>query len=154
MSLPATGNTCICELKKCLILIQGVKNKICEPVALSWWMLHAMILFLWKKCTWRRTFKFSVESRRHEGVILDLSQWGCSDSWGSPPHAWLATVNWWLMQAAGHPLDPLGPRPARLLHQYLRNNYFYSNLVKVTESVCHKDTYVQILTRNTEQLTS
>ena len=38
---PATGNTCICELKKCLILIQGVKNKICEPVALSWWRLQA-----------------------------------------------------------------------------------------------------------------
>ena len=38
-----------------------------------------------------------------------------------------------------------------LLHQYLWNCYFYSNLFKVTDNVCHKDTYVQIFTGNTKR---
>ena len=33
----------------------------------------------------------------------------CSDSRGSPPNAWLAMVNWWLMQAAGPRTSSIRP---------------------------------------------
>ena len=33
----------------------------------------------------------------------------CFVGWGSPPHAWLATVNWWFMQAAGPCASPIRP---------------------------------------------
>ena len=41
---------------------------------------------------------YSVLSRCHEVVTLDLSQLAMLWRLGSPPHAWLATVNWWFMQ--------------------------------------------------------
>ena len=33
----------------------------------------------------------------------------CSGSSGSPPHSWLAMVNWWFMQAAGPGASPIRP---------------------------------------------
>ena len=92
-------------------------------------------------------------SLRHEGVILDLNQSAMLRQLGiTTLHL---TNNDELMIHVGCP-DHAGPYAPgmycpSLLHQYIWNWYFYSSFVNVTDNVCHKDTYVQILAGNTER---
>ena len=89
----------------------------------------------------------------HDRVIFDLSQSALAMGWGSPIHAWLASVNW--ISCARH-LN-IGYRyGARNMHyhilfrQYSHTYYTYNNVVKNICSPCHKDTCAQIWTGNPE----
>ena len=89
----------------------------------------------------------------HKHVIVGLSQSAPAVGWGSPPHAWLASVNWigcarYLNR--GYRYGARGMHYLILLRQYSQNYYTYNSVVKNTYSPCHKDTCVQISTGNTE----
>ena len=53
---------------------------------------------------------------------LIWANWWCSGSWRSPPHAWLATVNWCFMQAAGPCASSIRPA-AGIVPVYCINIY-------------------------------
>ena len=75
--------------------------------------------------------------------------------WGSPLHAWLASVNWigtarYLNR--GYRSGARGMHYHILLRQYSQNYYTYNSVVKNIYSPCHKDACVQISIGNTEWL--
>ena len=91
----------------------------------------------------------------HYRVIIDLSQSAPAMGWGSPLHAWLASVNW---ISGAHCLNRRYHHGAHgmhcqiLLRQYRKNCYTYNSVVKNTYSPCHKHACVQISIGNTEWL--
>ena len=91
----------------------------------------------------------------HQRVIVGLSQSAPAVGWGSPLHAWLASVNWigsarYLNR--GYRCGARGMHYHILLRQYSQNYYTYDSVVKNTYSPCHKDACVHILIENTEWL--
>ena len=89
----------------------------------------------------------------HSRVIVGLSQSAPAVGWGSPTHAWLASVNWigcarYLNR--GYSYGARGRHYLILLRQYSQNYYTYNSVVKNINSPCHKDTCVQISTGSTE----
>ena len=91
----------------------------------------------------------------HQRVIVGLNQSAPAVSWGSPLHAWLASVNWigctrYLNR--GYRYRARGMHYHILLRQYSQNCYSYNSVVKNTHSPCHKDTCVQISIENTKWL--
>ena len=91
----------------------------------------------------------------HQRVIVDLSQSEPALGWGSPLHAWLASVNWigcsrYLNR--GYRYGARGMHYHILLWQYSRNYYTYNSVVQNTYSPCHKDACVQISIVNTKWL--
>ena len=91
----------------------------------------------------------------HQRVIVGLNQSAPAVSWGSPLHAWLASVNWigctrYLNR--GYRYRARGMHYHILLRQYSQNYYTYNSVVKNTHSPCHKDACVQISIENTEWL--
>ena len=91
----------------------------------------------------------------HQRVIVNFSQSALAVGWGSPLHAWLASVN--LVCGARCLNRPYryGARGTHyhiLLRQYSQNCYTYNSVVKNTYSRCHKDAYVQISMKNSERL--
>ena len=91
----------------------------------------------------------------HKRVIVALNQSEPAVGWGSPLHAWQASVNW--IGGAGY-LNRRYCYGARgmhyhiLLRQYRQNRYTYNSVVKNTHNPCHKDACVQIAVGNTEWL--
>ena len=86
-------------------------------------------------------------------VIVGLSQSAPTVGWGSPLHAWLASVNWigcprYLNR--GYRYGARGMHYHILLRQYSQNYYTYNSVVQNTYSPCHKDACVQISIGNTE----
>ena len=88
-------------------------------------------------------------------VIVGLSQSAPAMGWGSPLHAWLASVNW---IGGARCLNRHYRRGARgmhyhiLLRQYSQNCYTYNSVVKNTYSPYHKDACINISIGNTEWL--
>ena len=83
----------------------------------------------------------------YQRVIVGLSQSAPAVGWGSPLHAWLASVN---RIGCAHCLNRCYRYGAHgmyyhiLLRQYSQNYYTYNSVVKNTYSPCHKDACVQI----------
>ena len=91
----------------------------------------------------------------HYRVIIDLSQSAPAVGWGSPLHAWLASVNWISSACCLNRRYRYGARGMHyhiLLRQYRQNCYTYNSVVKNTYSPCHKHACVQISIGNTEWL--
>ena len=93
----------------------------------------------------------------HKRVIVGLGQSAPVVGWGSPLHAWLATVNWigcarYLSNGRGYRYGTRGMHYHILLRQYSQNYYTYNSVVKNTYSPCHKDACIQLLIENTEWL--
>ena len=91
----------------------------------------------------------------HQRVIVGLSQSAPAVGWGSPLHAWLASVNWiggarclnWRYRYGAR-----GMHYHIILRQYSQNCYTYNSVVKNTYSPCHKDACIKISIGNTEWL--
>ena len=84
-----------------------------------------------------------------------MSQSAPALGWGSPLHAWLASVNWiggarYLNR--GYRYGARDMHYHILLRPYSQNYYTYNSAVKNTYSPCHKDACVQISIGNTEWL--
>ena len=84
-----------------------------------------------------------------------MSQSAPAVGWGSPLHAWLASVNWiggarCLSRRYGY--GARGMHYYILLRRYRQNCYTYNNVVKNNYSPSHKDAGVQISISNTEWL--
>ena len=91
----------------------------------------------------------------HRRVIVGLSQSAPAVGWGSPLHAWLASVNWIGSARYLNRRFRYGARGMHyhiLLWQYSQNCYTYNSVVKITYSPCHKDACVRISIGNTEWL--
>ena len=87
--------------------------------------------------------------------MVGLSQSAPAVGWGSPLHAWQASVNWIGWARYLNRVYRYGPRGMHchiLLRQYSQNYYTYNSVVKNTYSPCHKDAWVQISIGNTEWL--
>ena len=129
---------------------------------LLWWPLCS--------CAMGREALRSVKAPYHMWLILgcEPTSWRVilldfcanhrySGSRGSPPHTWLTTVNWWFMQAAGPCPSPIRPAACTAPGYWINISesvilpLHYSSLVNVTDSVCYKNIYVQILNGNTER---
>ena len=91
----------------------------------------------------------------HQHVIVGLSQSVPAVGWGSPLHAWLASVNWIGSARCLNRRYRYGARGMHyhiLLRQYHQNCYTYNSVVKNTCSPCHKDACIKISIGNTEWL--
>ena len=91
----------------------------------------------------------------HQRVIVGLSQSAPAVGWGSPLHAWLASVNWIGGARCLNRRYRYGARGMHyhiLLWQYSQNCYTYNSVVKNTCSPCHKDACIKISIGNTEWL--
>ena len=91
----------------------------------------------------------------HQRVIVGLSQSAPAMGWGSPLHAWLASVNWIGGARCLNRRYRYGARGMHyhiLLRQYRENCYTYNSVVKNTCSPCHKDACIKISIGNTEWL--
>ena len=91
----------------------------------------------------------------HQRVIVGLNQSAPAVGWGSPLHAWLASVNWigctrYLNR--GYRYGARGMHYHILLRQYSQNYYTNNSVMKNAYSPCYKDAYVQISIENTEWL--
>ena len=91
----------------------------------------------------------------HQRVIVGLNQSAPAVGWGSPIHAWLASVNWigcarYLNR--GYRYGAHGMHYHILLRQYSQNYCTYNSVVKNTYSPRHKVACVQISIGNTEWL--
>ena len=83
----------------------------------------------------------------HSRIIVGLSQSASAVGWGSPFHAWLASVNWISGARRLNRSYRYGARGMHyhiLLRQYSQNCYTSNSVVKKTYSPCHKDACVQI----------
>ena len=91
----------------------------------------------------------------HYRVIVGLSQSAPAVGWGSPLHAWLASVNWISGARCLNRRYHYGARGMHnhiLLRLYSQNCCTYNSVVKNIYSHCHKGACVQISIRNTEWL--
>ena len=91
----------------------------------------------------------------HQRVIVGLSQSAPAVGWGSPLHAWLASVNWIGGARCLNRRYRYGARGMHyhiLLRQYSQNCYTYNSVVKNAYSPCHKDACIKISIGNTEWL--
>ena len=108
---------------------------------------------MWSLESWFGVILGSMVS--HWRVIVDLSQSAPAVGWGSPLHAWLASVNWISCARYLHVGYRYGARGMHYhisLRQYSQNYYTYNSVVKNIYSPCHKDARVQISIENTEWL--
>ena len=137
------------RLKDCLISTMGI------PIPVRWHLFiePAPVEFSLKHYIHNIYIIGSMVS--HWRVIVGLSQSASTVGWGSPLHAWLASVNWIgciRHLNRGYCYGARGMHYHILLRQYSQNYYTYNSVMKNTYSPCHKDACVQISNGNIEWL--
>ena len=91
-------------LNQCWLIIKYICKK---SLAQQWQVpLLQALLFGAPQVQWQARQAFWIVSKT--SYLIWANGW-CSGSWGSWPHTWLATVNWWFMQAAGPCVSPIRP---------------------------------------------